>query len=144
MICRIFNLGKGDETGMHIYLDPETKRRNRELEFSAQTWAVKPLTHPTMPVRNGTGRGSAAPASRMVATTPGTSGDPRSNDAKEGRVIPSSSIIGSSTTDNVPRRSDWTFGSSTPGSQKKTEIPGGSIGSESAPSSNNTSTQPLR
>lgn len=48
MICRIFNLGKGDETGMHLYLDPETKRRNRELEFSTHTWAVKPLMHPMM------------------------------------------------------------------------------------------------
>ncbi|KAK0507875.1 hypothetical protein JMJ35_009764, partial [Cladonia borealis] len=48
MICRIFNLGKGDETGMHLYLDPETKRRNRELEFSPYTWAVKPLMHPTI------------------------------------------------------------------------------------------------
>ena len=53
MICRIFNLGKGDETGMLIYLDPETKRRNRELEFSTHTWAVKPLMHPTMTFEDG-------------------------------------------------------------------------------------------
>ena len=50
IICRIFNLGKGDETGVHIYLDPETKRRNRELEFSTHTWAVRPLSHPYMPL----------------------------------------------------------------------------------------------
>ncbi|KAL8930620.1 MAG: hypothetical protein Q9208_000491 [Pyrenodesmia sp. 3 TL-2023] len=37
--------GQGDRTGMHIYVDPETKRRNGELEFSTHTWAVKPLTH---------------------------------------------------------------------------------------------------
>ena len=48
MICRIFNLGKGDETGLHVYLDPETKRRNQELEFSTHTWAVKPLRHLNM------------------------------------------------------------------------------------------------
>lgn len=53
MICRIFNLGKGDETGMHVYLDPETKRRNQELDFSTHTWAVRPLTHPNIQSENG-------------------------------------------------------------------------------------------
>ena len=31
---------------MLLYFDPETRRRNGELEFSTQTWAVKPLSHP--------------------------------------------------------------------------------------------------
>ena len=53
MICRILNPGKGDETGMHVYLDPETRRRNQELEFSTHAWAVKPLLHPVMQLENG-------------------------------------------------------------------------------------------
>jgi len=83
MICRIFNLGKGDETGIHVYLDPDTKRRIRELEFSTHTWAVKPLTHPTMPVGNGIARASAAPTTTIVATTAGTSGDTGTNDSNK-------------------------------------------------------------
>lgn len=41
---------------MHVYLDPETKRRNGELEFSTHTWAVKPLMHSSMPTGNNMAR----------------------------------------------------------------------------------------
>ncbi|KAL8947441.1 MAG: hypothetical protein Q9222_006278 [Ikaeria aurantiellina] len=67
MICRIFNLGKGDMTGVHIYIDPETKRRNQELEFSTQTWAVKPLAHRSMP-------GDATPSSGSTPNLQTTGG----------------------------------------------------------------------
>ena len=60
---------------MHIYLDPETKRRNRELEFSAHTWAVKPLTHPIMPVGNGIIRDFTAQTTSIIAKTAKTGGD---------------------------------------------------------------------
>jgi len=142
MICRIFNLGKGDETGIHIYLDPETKRKNRELEFSTHTWAVKPLTHPTMSIGNGIAKVSAARTTAIVATTAGTSGDTGTNDSNKESVVPSFAKFGSSATNSIPRSSNWTFGSST-GFQKKTESPGGSLsGSNSAPSGNNAFPQP--
>ena len=69
MICRIFNLGKGDQTGMHVYLDPETKRRDQELEFSTQTWAVKPLTHLTLHSESDPASESAAGTTTIEGTT---------------------------------------------------------------------------
>lgn len=42
MICRIFNVGKGGRTGINLYIDPETKRRDGELEFNTDKWIVKP------------------------------------------------------------------------------------------------------
>ena len=125
---------------MHIYVDPETKRRNQELKFSTHSWAVKPLTHPTMP---RIARASAARTTRTVATTAGTSGDTGTNDAKEESVVPSLVNLSSSATNSVPRSNAWTFGSSTLGSQRKTEFPwGSSFGSNSASSGNYASTQP--
>ncbi len=128
---------------MHIYLDPETKRRNRELEISTHTWAVKPLTHPTMPVGNGIARAAAARTTRIVATTAGTSSDTGTSDDEKESVVPNFANFGSFATNSVPRSNNWTFGSSTLGSQKKTESPGGHpFGSNWAPSGNNASTQP--
>ena len=46
VICRIFNLGQGDGTGLHLYVDPETKRRNGDLDFTPHTWAVTPSRFP--------------------------------------------------------------------------------------------------
>ena len=142
MICRIFNLGKGDETGMHVYLDPETKRRNQELEFSTHTWAVKPLMHPTMQVKNGIARASAAQTVGIVATTAEESGGTGTIDARQESGVPRPANLGSSATNSVLNGNNWTFGSSTLDTQKKTESPGGSLfGSNSAPSSNNASFQ---
>ena len=101
MVCRIFNLGKGDETGMHIYLDPETKRRNLELEFSTHTWAVKPLSHPMMQVKNGITEASATRTTRIGATTTEESGDTGTDDATKESGVPSFAALGSSATNRV-------------------------------------------
>ncbi|KAL9034866.1 MAG: hypothetical protein Q9214_006849, partial [Letrouitia sp. 1 TL-2023] len=93
---------------MHVYLDPETKRRNGELEFSTHTWAVKPLMHPSRPFGNADTKTSA------------------------GDKVPSA------TADFVAGNSDRAFGSLMPWSQKQTESPKDSLfRSNSATSSNN-------
>ena len=74
LICRIFNLGRGDETGLQVYLDPETRRINGELQFTTHTWAVKPLTHPTMPVGHAIATAPAALTPTSTDTTSGGSG----------------------------------------------------------------------
>lgn len=144
MICRIFNLGKGDETGMHVYLDPETKRRNEELDFSTHTWAVKPLTHPTVQVENGIARASAARTAGILGTTAEKSGDSGTKDARKESGVPSFAPFGSSATNSVPRSSNWTFGSSMLESQDKTRSWGsgpGLFGSNLGSSINNASTK---
>ena len=142
MICRIFNLGKGDETGMHVYLDPETKRRNQELEFSTHTWAVKPLMHPTMQVENGIARASAARTTGIVGTTAEKSCHTGTNDASKESGVPSFAASGSSATNSVPRSSSWIPGPAMLESQNRTESLRGSLFSpNSAPSINNASTQ---
>ena len=126
MIWRIFNLGKGDATGMQIYLDPETLRENHKLEFSAHTWAVKPLTKPGWPtetVRAKTERG----------------GDTGTNDARKDSGSANFGGFGSSASESVPGRSDWAFGPSTLESQTNTESLG--PGSGMATSINKPSTQ---
>ena len=74
MLCRVFNIGKGDETGVHMYLDPETKRRNGELEFSTHTWAVKPLSHPYMPIMDDSTTAPAASSRGVSSVTTGAPG----------------------------------------------------------------------
>ncbi|KAL8763201.1 MAG: hypothetical protein Q9184_000918 [Pyrenodesmia sp. 2 TL-2023] len=97
IICRIFNLGQGDRTGMHIYLDPETKRRNGELAFSTHTWAVKPLKHSSMLTGNDIARLSAAQTTRAAAENGWTSRDIRTNAGEQEAKVPSlqGSIFGS-------------------------------------------------
>ena len=142
MICRIFNLGKGDETGMHVYLDPETKRRNQELDFSPHTWAVKPLKHLKMQSENGIAKASAARTTGVVGTLAEKSGGTGTNGAEKESGVPGFAGFGSSTTNSVPRSSKWTFGSSTLDPQNNSEpLGGGVFGSISAPI-NNASTQP--
>ena len=69
MICRLFNLGGGDYSGVQVYIDPETKRRNGVLEFSAHTWAVKPLTHPADPRTDAI---TPVPTTRTTGSETGT------------------------------------------------------------------------
>ena len=42
IIIRIYRIGQGDFTGVNVYLDPETKRQEGQLEFRTQTWSVTP------------------------------------------------------------------------------------------------------
>ena len=129
MIWRIFNLGMGDGTGMHIYLDPETLRENHKLEFSAHTWAVKPLMKP--------GR-----RTEMVGATAERSGNTGTNDAKKDSGSANFGGFGSSASKSVPGSSDRAFEPSTLESQNNTESLGGSLsGSRLATSINNPSTQ---
>ncbi|KAL8736556.1 MAG: hypothetical protein Q9181_002384 [Wetmoreana brouardii] len=135
IICRIFNLGQGDRTGMHIYLDPETKRRNGELEFSTHSWAVKPLTHPSMPTGNDFARAFATRTTRTAAANAWTSRDTGTNAGEKESKVLNFATFGSSNS---------TFGSSTPGSQKQAESLGGSLfGSNSVTSGNSAYTQTL-
>jgi hypothetical protein len=41
IILRVYNLGQED-VGLHIYLDPETRRRKKELKFTAESYSVEP------------------------------------------------------------------------------------------------------
>ena len=119
MIWRIFNLGKGDRTGMYIYLDPDTLRENGELEFSTHTWAVKPLK---------------GPGER--------SGNTGINDTKKDSGSANVGGFGSSASKNVPGSSNRAFGSSTLESQENTDSLGGNpSGSKSATSINNPTIQ---
>ena len=130
MIWRIFNLGQGDKTGMHIYLDPETLRENHELEFSAHTWAVKPLKKPGWPTET-------------VGATAEKSGNTGTNDAKKGLGSVNFGGFDSSATSSDPGSSNRAFQSSTLESQINTESLRGNLsGSNSAHSINNASTQP--
>ena len=43
IILRVFNLGQG-RIGMRLYVDPETMRRNGELQFAAEQYTVIPST----------------------------------------------------------------------------------------------------
>ena len=46
VICRVFNPGKGDQTGVHFYVDPETKAEDGDLEITPQSWLVTPKRYP--------------------------------------------------------------------------------------------------
>ena len=106
---------------MLVYLDPETKRRNGELEFSTHTLAVKPLMHPTMQVENGIAKASAARTTGIAATTVEKSDNTGTNDVRQ------RSGVSSSATKSVPGSGDWAFGSSTLETQKKRESLGGEL-----------------
>ena len=50
VIIRIYGVGKGDATGLSVYIDPETLRQKGELDFRTETWAVTPkLAQPPRP-----------------------------------------------------------------------------------------------
>jgi hypothetical protein len=40
VILRVFNLE--GRIGLRVYVDPEASRRDGELDFNVETWAVKP------------------------------------------------------------------------------------------------------
>ena len=107
MIWRIFNLGKGDKTGMHIYLDPETLRKNHKLEFSAHTWAVKPLVK------------QAWPTAEVTEVTTRRSDNTATNDSRKNSGSINFGGFGVSASNSVPRSSDQTFRSSTPEPRKR-------------------------
>ena len=45
IVFRLFNIGGGHQTGVHIYIDPATLSAPGILEFRSQNWAVKPISH---------------------------------------------------------------------------------------------------
>lgn len=92
---------------MHIYLDPETKRSKKELDFYAHTWAVKPLIHSTIAGGNSRIGASASPTSATVVRDAG----PRENDAKS--TLDAKSPIPSDTSDqssDSPESDDASLG----------------------------------
>lgn len=46
IIFRVYDIGRVGNLGLQIYLDPETLRLSQQLEFTAETWSVKPGVFP--------------------------------------------------------------------------------------------------
>ncbi|KAL8716310.1 MAG: hypothetical protein Q9220_000215 [cf. Caloplaca sp. 1 TL-2023] len=110
MICRVFNLGKGDMTGMNIYVDPESKRRNQQLEFSTHTWAVKPLAHQLM-------QGSMTPSARSTPNPQTTGGSLFAAAVQPSSSTTTGSLFGAATTpreNNPLQNTSGTAGFGTP------------------------------
>ena len=112
MICRVFGLGQGAGTGMHIYLDPETKRQNGELEFSAETWIVKPLSHSVVGANSGSSEaGEAQTAAVNGASSQQSTGQRAERSVSQGptsspsqpRPASRATFSGASGSRNVPR-----------------------------------------
>ncbi|KAL8908950.1 MAG: hypothetical protein Q9207_000526 [Kuettlingeria erythrocarpa] len=107
---------QSDATDMHLYLDPETKRRNQELEFSTHTWAVKPLMQPSMLIGNDTASLPAAQTTGAATEDTQTNRDIGTKAGDQESKVLGFGPFGSTSTDR-------TFGSSTPASQKQTVSP---------------------
>ncbi|MCJ1398278.1 hypothetical protein MMC11_001475, partial [Xylographa trunciseda] len=42
IILRLYSIGRGDATGLNVYVDPETERQEGRLDFQIEKWRVTP------------------------------------------------------------------------------------------------------
>ena len=91
VIIRIYGVGKGDATGLSVYIDPETLRQKGELDFRTETWAVTPkLAQPPRPGQFESG--PIPPDTPPNSTAPSFNGDTYGLSPSDGTNIPQSSL----------------------------------------------------